>query len=197
MMVLQDEGDLLYFTGHRHDILIRNPENPNDSHLIMHDQLKLFVMYSHTLRNKGPCSRPPGPLGYKFFVQAFNSEGLHSSASYLDEHGTVISAGSSIEASDIIGDDDDDENTTVSSTRMGQMEKMVWHTALSTTHQREKMEMRRAGQCKEKNFRRKQAQKLHKKGLGKIRKETDLPTTYPVTGPSSGAVIKETMATED
>ncbi|KAG1792609.1 uncharacterized protein HD556DRAFT_1309157 [Suillus plorans] len=196
MTVPQDEGDLLYFVGHGHDVLIRNPENPDEAHLITCDQLKLFVAYSHILRNKGPRSRPPGPLGYEFFAQAFNSEGLHSSASYLDEHGTVVSAGSSIEALDIIGDDNKDD-TTVSSTRMAQMEKMVWHTALSATHQREKMEMRRAGQRKEKNFGRKQAQKLQKKGLGRIRKETNLPTTYPVVGTSSGPVIEETMATED
>lgn len=196
MTVPQDKGDLLYFAGHGRDILIRNPEHPEEAHLIMRDQLKLYVAYSHALHNKGPRSRHPGPLGYKFFAQAFNSEGLHSSASYLDEHGTIVSTGSSIEASDIIGDDDE-EDTTVSTIRMVQMEKMVWHTALSATHQREKMELRRAGQRKEKNFGRKQTQKLNKKGLGKVRKETDLTPNHPVAGPSSSSVVEEVMVTED
>lgn len=59
------------------------------------------------------------------------------------------------------------------------------------------MELRRAGQRKEKNFGRKQTQKLNKKGLGKVRKETDLTPNHPVAGPSSSSVVEEVMVTED
>jgi hypothetical protein len=131
-------------------------------------------------------------LGYEFFAHAFNSEGLASTASYIDEHGLVVSTGAALELADILDEEEDVEITLLSS-RMAQVEQMVWHTALSASHQREKMEARRAGQRKDRNYGRKQEQKLHKKGLGKIRKVTDLkagdarassstPST-PVEGP--------------
>jgi hypothetical protein len=122
-------------------------------------------------------------LGYDFFAHAFNSEGLHSSASYLDDQGVVVSTKAAMAVSDILGVDED-AVVTLPTTRMEEVEKMVWHTALSASRQREKMEMRRAGQRKEKNFGRKQVQKLNKKGLGKVRKEADQPTTYGA-GPSA------------
>ncbi|KAG1793638.1 uncharacterized protein HD556DRAFT_1308494 [Suillus plorans] len=196
MSVTPDDGNLMYFVGHGRNILINSPENSDDTHLVSRDQLKLFIAYSHTLHNKSPRACPPGPLGYDFFMHVFNSEGLHSSASYLDESGTVVSNGALPKLSDIIGEVEE-EDISLSSTRMAQVEQMVWHTALSASHQREKMEMRRAGQRKEKNFGRKQTQKVNKKGLGKIRKESDLPTTYPSVGPSTIGTAEEAMAVTD
>ncbi|KAG1764865.1 hypothetical protein EV702DRAFT_1153340 [Suillus placidus] len=193
MTVNHDDGNLLYFAGHGRNILISSPENSDDTHLVSRDQLKLFIAYSHALRNKSPCTRPPNPLGYDFFAHTFNSEGLHSSASYLDETGSVVSAGASPELADIIGEEDE-EDVSVSSLRMAQVEKMVWQTALSATHQREKMEICRAGQRKERNFGCKQTQKLNKRGLGRVRKEADLPTTYPVAGPSTSGTTNEAKA---
>ncbi|KAG2119712.1 uncharacterized protein F5147DRAFT_647609 [Suillus discolor] len=191
-----DESHLLFFSAHGRDVLVGNPENKDDSHLVTRDQLKLFVAYSHALRNKPPHARPPSPLGYEFFAHTFNSEGLPSTASYIDESGTVVSTGSAIEITDVISDEEDSE-ITVSSARMAQVEQMVWHTALSASHQQEKIEQRRAGQRKERNFGRKQTQKLNKRGLGKIRKETDLPTTYLVAGSSSAAPPEEVMTEMD
>ncbi|KAG1788425.1 uncharacterized protein HD556DRAFT_1312017 [Suillus plorans] len=191
-----DESQLLYFSAYGRDVLVGNPENEDDTHLVTREQFRLFVAYSHALRNKPPHARPPSPLGYEFFAHAFNSEGLQSTASYLDESGAVVSIGSALEATDVISDEEDSE-ITVSTSRMEQMEKMVWHTAISATHQREKIEQRRAGQRKERNFGRKQTQKLNKRGLGRVRKQADLPTTYPVTGSSSVAPPEEAMAEMD
>ncbi|KAG2746002.1 hypothetical protein P692DRAFT_20740403 [Suillus brevipes Sb2] len=193
-----DDGHLSYFSGHGTNVLIENPDLPDDSYLITRDQLKLYVAHSHALRNKAPRARPPTPLGYDFFAHAFNSEGLPATASYLDEQGTVISTGSSVEIGDIMGEEDEGEtNLTMSAARMEQVEKMVWHTTLNASHQRERIEARRASQRKEKNFGRKQDQKLRKKGLGKVRKEADQPTTYPVAGAStSGLADAEMTLTE-
>jgi hypothetical protein len=101
-----------------------------------------------------------------------------------------------LELADIIGEEEETE-LTLSSTRMAQVEKMVWHTALSASHQRDRMEARRATQRKEKNFGRKVDQKLRKKGLGKVRKEVDQHTTY-LAGPSALAAnhVEEEMAVE-
>ncbi|KAG2118472.1 hypothetical protein DEU56DRAFT_139727 [Suillus clintonianus] len=195
MTIPTDDQQLLYFSAYGREVLVGNPENEDDSHLVTRDQLKLFVAYSHALRNKSADARPPSPLGYEFFAHAFNSEGLTSTASYLDELGAVVSTGSSMELTDII-DDDEDTEITLSSTRMEQVEKMVWHTALSASHQREKMDARRAGQRKTKNYGRKQEQKLTKKGLGKIRKASDLPSAQSSAGPSNlSPVAEESMNT--
>lgn len=183
MSIAPDEGNLLYFSGHGKDILVGNLENEEDSHLITCDQSRLFISYSHALCNKAPHARPPSPLDYEFFAHTFNSEGLTSTASYIDENGLVVSTGAALDISDIIGDDDDME-LTLSTTHMAQVEKMVWHTTLSASHQRERMEARCAGQRKEKNFGQKQEQKLHKKGLGKIRKGGDLKLANTLAGPS-------------
>ncbi|KAG1790264.1 uncharacterized protein HD556DRAFT_1310677 [Suillus plorans] len=169
-----DESQLLYFSAYGQDVLVGNPENEDDTHLVTREH----------------------PLGYEFFAHAFNSEGLQSTASYLDESGAVVSIGSALEATDVISDEEDSE-ITVSTSRMEQMEKMVWHTAISAAHQREKIEQRRAGQRKERNFGRKQTQKLNKRGLGRVRKQPDLPTTYPVMGSSSVAPPEEAMAEMD
>ncbi|KAG1779098.1 hypothetical protein EV702DRAFT_1044054 [Suillus placidus] len=106
MTIAPDEGHLLYFSGHGKDILVGNPENEEDLHLITRDQLKLFIAYSHALRNKAPHARPPSPLGYEFFMHAFNNEGLPSTASYIDVNGLVINAGAALELSDIIARED-------------------------------------------------------------------------------------------
>ncbi|KAG1764623.1 hypothetical protein EDD22DRAFT_845768 [Suillus occidentalis] len=171
---------------------------PTSSLLVTRDQLRLYVAYSHALRNKAPCARPPTPLGYDFFAHALNSEGLPSSASYLDEQGHVVSTGAAVEIRDIISKEEAAEsNLTLSATRMEQVEKMVWHTALNASHQRERIEARRASQQKEKNFGRKHDQKLRKKGLGKVRKEADQHTTYPEVCTSAGhPVDKEMTLTE-
>ncbi|KAG1850687.1 hypothetical protein F4604DRAFT_1970197 [Suillus subluteus] len=105
-------------------------------------------------------------------MHAFNSEGLASMVSYVDESGIVVSAGAALALSDIIGEEDDIE-ITLSSSCMAQVEKMVWHTALSVSNQCERMDARCAGQRKEKNYGRKQDQTLSKKGLGRIRKTTN------------------------
>ncbi|KAG0694021.1 hypothetical protein DFH29DRAFT_880999 [Suillus ampliporus] len=65
---------------------------------------------------------------------------------------------------------------------MDQVNKMVWHTALSALHQQDKMEACRALQKKTKNFGRKQEQKLTKKGLGKVKKD---PTGIAASGSGS------------
>ncbi|KAG1759435.1 hypothetical protein EDD22DRAFT_955896 [Suillus occidentalis] len=190
MTVTQDEGHLAYFSGHGRDILIRSPHVEEESHLVTRDQLKLFISYSHALHNKSADARPPSPLGYKFFTQAFNSEGLASSASYVDELGTVISTGSALELADILGDEDEAEITLLT-THMAQVKKMVWHMALNAQHQRERMDMCRAAQKKEKNYGRKQEQKLNKKGLGKINKVKYVQPTNAITGSSTAAVSPE------
>ncbi|KAG1810084.1 uncharacterized protein HD556DRAFT_1302466 [Suillus plorans] len=179
-----NDHQLLYFDTYGQDVLVGNPENPEDSHLITRDQLKLFVTYSHALRNKSLDDCPPSPLGYEFFVHAFNNEGLSSTASYVNENGVVVSTGAALVLTDIMEEEDDIE-ITVTSSRMEQLDKMVWHTALSASYQHEKMEARRASQRKEKNYGHKQDQKLTKKGLGKIRKITTMTPANVVAGPSA------------
>ncbi|KAG1888812.1 hypothetical protein F4604DRAFT_1674427 [Suillus subluteus] len=169
MSFAPDQNHLLYFSAHGKEILVGNPENSEDSHLITHDQLKLFVAYSHALRNKTLDACPPSPLGYEFFAHAFNSEGLPSTTSYVDEHGVAISTGAGLELTDIL-EEEADTAMMVSSARFAEVEQMVWHTALSANHQRQRMEARCTEQRKEKNYRRKQEQKIFKKGLGKARK---------------------------
>jgi hypothetical protein len=187
MSVAPNDGNLLYFSGQGRNVLISSPDDAEGPYVVTHKQLKLFADYSHILRNKSPCACPSAPLGYEFFAHAFNSEGLHSSASYIDDQGMVVSTKAAMELADIVGEEED-AVVSLPTMRMQEVEKMVWHTALSVSHQHEKMEMRRAGQRKEKNFGRKQVQKLNKKGLGRVCKEADLPTTY---GAGSSAIMEE------
>ncbi|KAG1777243.1 hypothetical protein EV702DRAFT_1045615 [Suillus placidus] len=183
MSINHDEGDLHYFSGQGRNVIISSPDGVDGPYVVTCEQLQLFANYSHILRNKSPRSRPSPPLGYDFFAHAFNSKGLHSSASYIDDQGMVVSTKAAMAVSDILGMDED-AVVTLPTTHMEEVEKMVWHTTLSASRQREKMEMRRAGQRKEKNFGWKQVQKINKRGLGKVRKEADLPTTYGA-GPSA------------
>jgi hypothetical protein len=85
----------------------------------------------------------------------------------------VVSIGSAIELNDILGEEDDLE-ITLSTTHMAQVKKMVWHTALNASHQCKQMDTRHANQQRERNYGRKQEQKLSKKGLGKVKKGTSL-----------------------
>ncbi|KAG2132565.1 hypothetical protein BD769DRAFT_1386348 [Suillus cothurnatus] len=195
MTASHDDGDLLYFSGHGRDILITSPGGEEEPRLITRDQLKLFVSYSHALRNKAAGARPPSPLGYEFFADAFNSKGLASSASYVDELGSVVSIGSAIELNNILGEEDDPE-ITLSTARMAQVEKMVWHTALNASHQRERMDARRANQQRERNYGRKQEQKLSKKGLGKVKKGTYLRHSDPLAGSSTTEATPEDQMAE-
>ncbi|KAG1897582.1 uncharacterized protein F5891DRAFT_982552 [Suillus fuscotomentosus] len=190
-----NDHQLLYLSTYGQDVLVGNPENPEDSHLITRDQLKLFINYSHALRNKSLDDCPPSPLGYEFFAHAFNSEGLSSTASYINENGVVVSMGAALVLSDIMEEEDDVE-ITVSSSRMEQLDKMVWHTALSASYQRKKMEARQANQRKEKNYGRKQDQKLTKKGLGKVRKLMTLAPANVVAGPSTPHTTAEEAMNE-
>jgi len=192
MSIAPDDGNLLYFSGQGRNVLISSPDDAEGPYVVTREQLKLFADYSHILRNKSPRARPSAPLGYEFFAHAFNSEGLHSSASYIDDQGMVVSTKAAMELADIVGKEED-AVVSLPTTRMQEVEKMVWHTALSASRQREKMEMCHAGQRKEKNFGRKQVQKLNKKGLGRVRKEADLPTTY---GAGSSAITEENIEDE-
>ncbi|KAG1850150.1 hypothetical protein F4604DRAFT_1934595 [Suillus subluteus] len=197
MSFAPDQNHLLHFSAHRKEILVGNQENSEDSHLITHNQLKLFVAYSHTLRNKTLDACPPSPLGYEFFAHAFNSEGLPSTASYVDEHGVAISTGAGLELTNIL-EEEADTAMMVSSARFAEVEQMVWHTALSMNHQCQRMEARRTEQKKEKNYVRKQEQKIFKKGFGKVRKMADQRPAIASAGPSMEvAPVKETMAAMD
>lgn len=140
----------------------------------------------------------PTPLDYDFFAHALNREELPSTALYLDKHSTVISTGASVEIGDIIGEESEGEtNLTLSATHMELVEKMMWHMALNTSHQCDHIEVYRTSQRKEENFGRKQNHKLRKAGLGKVRKEVNQCTTYPVVaGPSGGAIAVEVTMTD-
>jgi hypothetical protein len=134
------------------------------------------------LRNKAPSARPTCLLGYEYFVQAYNHEGLTSTASFINEQGIVKSEEVSIEMSDLL--EEEDEDVTLSAVQMEQVNHMVWHTALSAAHQRDKIEERRMMNRKGKNFAKKQQTKVLKKGLGEIRKEPHRPLPLASTSSS-------------
>jgi hypothetical protein len=164
------------------DFAITNPDDINETWLVARDQLHTFITYSHTLRNKAPSAHPTCPLGYEYFIRAYNHEGLASTASFINEQGIIKSEGVSIEMSNLL--EEEDKDVTLSAMWMEQVDHMVWHTALSAAHQRDKIEERRMMNKKGKNFAKKQQTKALKKGLGGIWKEPHRPLPLASTSSS-------------
>ncbi|KAG1738624.1 uncharacterized protein EDB91DRAFT_447198 [Suillus paluster] len=155
---------LVNFTERDQDFIITNPDDVDELRLVTRSQLKVFILYSYALCNKAPSARPACPLGYEYFARAYNHEGLTTTASVIDNQGFVKCEGASIEMGNLL--DDEDEDITLSATRMDQVDRMVWHTALSAAHQRDKMEECRLMNKKSKNFFKKQQVKMFRKGFG-------------------------------
>lgn len=105
-------------------MVISSPDGTNGPCIVTHEQLKLFVNYSHILHNKSPYSCLSAPLGYYFFTHIFNSKGLHSSASYINDQGVVVSSKAAMELADIIGEDKD-AVVSLPTMHMEEVEKMV------------------------------------------------------------------------
>ncbi|KAG1724153.1 uncharacterized protein EDB91DRAFT_1087573 [Suillus paluster] len=127
---------------------------------------------------------PAHPLGYEFFAHAYNHEGLTTTASVINKQGFVKCEGTSIEMGDLL--DDDDEDVTLSAMRMDQVDRMVWHTALSVAHQRDKIEERRLMNKKSKNYFKKQQVNMFRKGVGNQKGNT-LSTGAPGGTKASGS----------
>ncbi|KAG1859920.1 hypothetical protein C8R48DRAFT_673849 [Suillus tomentosus] len=174
---------LVNFAEHGRHFLVTNPDDVNEVRFVAREQLKAFILYSHALRNKAPSNRPDPPLGYEYFVRAYNHEGLASTATFIDDQGVVKCEGSSIEMSDLLCEEDED--VTLSASRMDQVDRMVWHTAVAATRQREKIEERRTMNRKGKNFMKKHNGKVMK-GLGGLNKNLSTTTSGGApTGSSS------------
>ncbi|KAG1726361.1 uncharacterized protein EDB91DRAFT_1263810 [Suillus paluster] len=176
---------LVNFAERDRDFIITNPDDVNELRLVTRSQLKAFIVYSYALRNKAPSARPACPLGYEYFARAYNHEGLTTTASVIDEQGIVKCEGASIEMGDLL--DDDDKDVTLSAMRMDQVDCMVWHTALSAAHQRDKIEERRLMNKKSKNYFKKQQVKMFRKGFGN-QKRNALNTGAPGGTKASGSV---------
>ncbi|KAG2048137.1 hypothetical protein BDR06DRAFT_963096, partial [Suillus hirtellus] len=86
---------LVNFAEHGRHFLVTNPDDVNEVRFVAREQLKAFILYSHALRNKAPSNRPDPPLGYEYFVRAYNHEGLASTATFIDDQGVVKCEGSS------------------------------------------------------------------------------------------------------
>ncbi|KAG1758609.1 hypothetical protein EDD22DRAFT_956716 [Suillus occidentalis] len=65
MSITPDNGHLLYFSGHGKDILVGNPENDEDSHLITCEQLKLYIAVLSCPAQQGSQLPSPLPLGLR------------------------------------------------------------------------------------------------------------------------------------
>ncbi|KAG1904343.1 uncharacterized protein F5891DRAFT_977203 [Suillus fuscotomentosus] len=174
---------LVNFTKHGHHFLVTNPDDVNEVRFVAREQLKVFILYSHALRNKAPSNRPDPPLGYEYFVWAYNHKGLASTATFINDQGVVKCEGSSIEMSDLLCDEDED--VTLSTSCMDQVDRMVWHTAVAAMRQHEKIEEHRMMNRKGKNFMKKHNSKVMK-GLGGLNKNLSTTTSGSTpTGSSS------------
>ncbi|KIK33738.1 hypothetical protein CY34DRAFT_110543 [Suillus luteus UH-Slu-Lm8-n1] len=140
MSIHHDDSNLLYFAGQGHNVVISSPDGTDRPYMVTCEQLKLFADYSHILCNKSPYSHPSALFGYDFFTHAFNSEGLHSLASYINDQEAIVSTKATMELTDIVSEEED---TVVSlpTMHMEEVKKMVWHTTLSASCQHKKMEM--------------------------------------------------------
>ncbi|KAG1738829.1 uncharacterized protein EDB91DRAFT_1082546 [Suillus paluster] len=176
---------LINFAEHDRDFIITNPDDVDELRLITCSQLKAFIIYSYALHNKAPSACPACPLGYEYFACAYNHEGLTTTASVIDKQGVVKCEGASIEMGDLL--DDNDEDVTLSAMRMDQVDCMVWHTALSAAHQRNKIEEHRLMNKKSKNYFKKQQVKMFRKGF-RNQKRNALNTGAPGGTKASGSV---------